>query len=233
MSILKKRWVKIVLVIVVIIAVFLGGVMFYMSNQELIKKPRLMRNYPAEEYQDKVLLAGSSFMENWETSAEDLEKLDTLNLAIGGTTVSDWQDMYMDLIVPYNPEAVVIYVGSNDIDGSSKSKTGDAVFAEIETLFESISAELGDTPIIYVSIAPTIARENVWDDSSRCNELMSEYCEQNENYYFIDCTDALLAEDGSLRDNIYGMDNLHFNEEGYEIWASVLQPYLYEFFSVE
>lgn len=222
----KKR-----IVILVIAALFVAFLLFavdYATHYEKYKKPRLLEQYSYAENQGRVLLAGSSFMEKWRTYKEDLIPMNVMNVAIGGTKVEHWLEMYEELIIPYNPKTVVIYVGSNDINGGKNSKTGDAVFAQVQTLFGYISAKLPDTDIYYVSIAPTPLREKVWSDAARCNELMQAYCEANENYYFIDCTSALLDADGNVRPELYGIDRLHFNEEGYEIWARVLKEALTE-----
>ncbi|AJG98242.1 hypothetical protein LF65_01637 [Clostridium beijerinckii] len=172
-------------------------------------------------------------MQNWETSKDDLAPLDTVNLAIGGTTVKSWETLYPKLIVPYKPKAIVFYVGSNDINGGIWSKTGDETFALIKQLFINIEAELGQVPIYYVSIAPTISRQNVWQDSNRCNELMEEYCKEKDNLHFINCTQALLNSDGSLKKEIYGKDLLHFNELGYKIWTPVIRDELNKQYGIQ
>ncbi|MDR1905766.1 MAG: hypothetical protein LBQ27_02460, partial [Clostridiales bacterium] len=77
-----------------------------------------------------------------------------------------------------------------------------------------------------VSVAPTPAREKTWEQAQKCNGLIKEYCDAESYLHFIDCTDALLNGDKSLKREIYKGDNLHFNEKGYEIWKSVIAPIL-------
>jgi lysophospholipase L1-like esterase len=174
----------------------------------------------------EVLLCGSSFMEFWESSETDLAPLTTYNAGVTSTVVSDWDKWVDKLIVPFKPRAVVIYVGSNDIHGSIGSKEGGRVAEEVKTLFEKIHEKLPNTVVYYISIAPTIAREKVWNEAEKCNKAVEKYCGEKDYLRFIDCTPALLNADGSLKKEIYKSDTLHFNEKGYEIWKSVIAPIL-------
>jgi lysophospholipase L1-like esterase len=178
--------------------------------------------------ENKVLLCGSSFMEYWESSEEDFLPLTTYNVGVSSTVVADWDKWVDKMIVPFKPRAVVIYVGSNDIHGSIGSKEGGAVAEEVKALFEKIHEKLPETVVYYISIAPTISREKVWDEAEKCNKAVEKYCAEKDYLKFIDCTPALLNADGSLKKEIYKSDNLHFNEKGYEIWKDVITPILIE-----
>ncbi|MDR2047212.1 MAG: GDSL-type esterase/lipase family protein [Clostridiales bacterium] len=174
----------------------------------------------------EILLAGSSFIEYWETSEADLQPLVTYNVGVAGTVVSDW-DKYVDkLITPFRPRAILLYVGSNDIHGGVGSKKGETVAGEVEKLFEKIHQKLPGTAIYYISIAPTPLRKNVWAEADKSNKLVAAYCAERFYLNFFDCTAALLNEDGGLKTEIYRSDRLHFNEKGYAIWTDVIAPVL-------
>ena len=78
----------------------------------------------------------------------------------------------------------------------------------------------------YTSITPTPLRWELWDEASTCNELVMEMAEKRENLSYIDCTTVLLDEDGLPRSDFRRSDGLHFNEEGYRLWASAIRPVL-------
>ncbi|MGM9588221.1 MAG: GDSL-type esterase/lipase family protein [Candidatus Limivicinus sp.] len=203
----------------------LSAVMNYQTLQMDLKSlPYSIQGYP----QGQVLLIGSSFMEYWKTSEADLGPLHTVNVGVGGTRVSHWKENIYTLIEPFHPRAIVVYVGSNDIDGSTKSKTGEAVAAELEEFFDLIQEAIPGTPVYYISIAPTPKRWNVWEDSNRCNELVAQLARERENLTFLDCTDVLLDENGQPIQEIFKSDDLHFNDQGYELWKSVIRPVLLE-----
>ncbi|MDR2266013.1 MAG: GDSL-type esterase/lipase family protein [Christensenellaceae bacterium] len=186
----------------------------------------------SEKYQDlgfsegQILLCGSSFIDYWDSAASDFAPLTTYNVGIAATVVSDWSKWIDLLIMPFKPRAIVLYVGSNDIHGGIGTKKGAAVAKEVRQLLDDIMAKLPETFIYYVSIAPTPLREKVWDQSNTCNKDVEAYCKTVDNLRFINCTDALLNQDGTLKPEIYRSDKLHFNEEGYRIWADTIVPIL-------
>ncbi|MDR2634399.1 MAG: GDSL-type esterase/lipase family protein [Clostridiales bacterium] len=225
----RKKALKITIIaaLVVIVTATIALTMIFGYPGRYINAKTRFDKLSGEGYQkNEILLIGSSFMEFWSTSGEDLTPLKTYNLGVASTVVSDWAKWIDKFVVPFEPRAVVIYVGSNDINGGPFSKSGNAVAEEVKALFSDIRDRLDKTEIYYISIAPTIAREKVWSEAAENNRLVREYCEQKDYLHFIDCTDALLNEDKSLKYDIYRDDDLHFNEKGYEIWKSVIAPVL-------
>lgn len=206
-------------------ALLFSAVVNYRTLQMDLKSlPYSIQGYP----QGQVLLIGSSFMEYWKTSEADIGPLHTVNVGVGGTRVSHWKEKIDTLIEPFHPKAIVVYVGSNDIDGSANSKSGEAVAQELEEFFDLIQEAVPGTPVYYISIAPTPQRWNVWEDSDQCNQLVAQMTWEREELTFIDCTDVLLDENGQPIQEIFKSDDLHFNEQGYELWKSVIRPVLLE-----
>lgn len=186
--------------------------------------PYVIQGYP----QDDVLLIGSSTMEFWSTSEADLGPLHTINAGVAGAKVENWRNHISDLVEPFHPRAIVIFIGSNDIDGSENSKSGEAVAEEMRQLFDEMEEALPGTPIYCISIAPTLQRWNVWDEASICNQLVKEMAEEREELHVIDCASVLLDDDGQPKSDIFRSDGLHFNEEGYRLWTTVIRPVLLE-----
>lgn len=83
--------------------------------------------------QDVVLLTGSSYFELWKTSDRDLAGLNTVDVGIGGTRIGDQIHYFDRLVRPFNPSAVVVYAGSNDISGLPFfSRTADEVVPRVK-----------------------------------------------------------------------------------------------------
>ena len=73
-----------------------------------------------------VLFVGSSSIRFWNTLEEDMAPLPVINRGFGGSTFDDLL-FYMDRIVmPYQPSAVVLYEGDNDI-ASDQTQPQDVV----------------------------------------------------------------------------------------------------------
>lgn len=209
-----------VTMIICLILLVTAGMNIRSLQMKFTELPYSVQGYP----QGDVLLAGSSFMEYWKTSEADLGPVHTVNVGVGGTETEHWRNHFSELIEPFHPKAIVVYVGSNDIDGSKNSKSGETVARELELFFDQITSSLPETMIYYISIVPTPKRWNVWDEAKKCNQLVSELAEERDELTFIDCTPVLLDENGKPRKEIFRSDDLHFNEKGYELWTSVIRP---------
>ena len=194
-------------------------------NYRVILGGVTMLNYRIKGFpQDKVLLVGSSYMQFWRKSAEDLSPVETINVAVAGTAVAQWKKWVDSLVVPFHPRGILLYMGSNDINGKKNSKSGDATAAELTELVGLIHEKLPKTEIYYISIAPIPTRWHVWQDTDRCNKLMAALAAELPYFHFIDCTAALLGPDGKPPEEIFIRDRTHLNPEGYRIWAGVISP---------
>ncbi|MDR1906425.1 MAG: hypothetical protein LBQ27_05920, partial [Clostridiales bacterium] len=151
----KKEKIFLILVSCVILCVAAGmittllwGYPVRYRNAESIFEELSEKGYMENE----VLLIGSSFMEYWSTSAEDLSPLTTYNMGVASTVVSDWSKWIDKFILPFKPRAIVVYVGSNDMSGGVGSKSGEAVAQELKEFFSDIREKLQNTEIYYVSV---------------------------------------------------------------------------------
>ena len=57
-----------------------------------------------------------------------------------------------------------------------------------------------------------------------CDEWLQQFCDEHENFYFLDCRPALSANNGTEPIMEYwGDDDLHLNAEGYEHLAELIR----------
>lgn len=186
-------------------------------------KKRLMNPAP----QDVVLLAGSSYFELWDTSSRDLEELNTVNVGIGGTKIGD-QIFYLDRVVfPFNPRALVVYAGSNDINGFPFfSKTADEVVPRVKEYVSLVHKKFPNLPVYYVAITEAPIRTRVREEIQNTNRMLAAWAEQTREITFIDTAPALLTSSGDIDPSIFRGDRLHLNEKGYEKFAAVIRSAL-------
>lgn len=187
------------------------------------------KRYKGVYPQGKIIFYGSSFIQFWSGLKEDMEPLEVLNHGIAGIRISDATFYFDRLIKPFEPGAVVLYAGSNDINEIRKyTKTGEQTARETEEFFKKVRGEMPDTPIYYIAIAPTPLRWHVWNEVKKANALIKDYIDKSgdQKFKFIDSTQQLLGDTGKPKRGIYRMDRLHFNRKGYEIWKSVIKPVL-------
>lgn len=176
--------------------------------------------YKPENNQNKIVLAGSSSIQRWVKAAEHFKPYKTVNLGVSGSKVEDWQ-AYYSTIVRYNPKALVIYLGGNNIT-KNKHGLGAKTSKAMIQLLDSLHAELPETMIYYVSIHPSRKRWDAWKETKICNKAVKEYCDNSSNVTFIDITSACMKK-GLPDKSLVVSDKLHFNEAGYKkIWKNIV-----------
>ena len=185
----------------------------------------LRRQYTVSKNQDKVILAGSSSIEFWKNASSALSPYKVMNMGVAGTTVSDWEKLYSSLIVRYNPKAIVLYVGSNDIGNGCDGLSGYQTAKATQKLIRKLQKKLPDTQIYYVSICPTLRRCNAWDDIKSCNRRMEAYCAGKKNLHFIDL-ETYYWQGDRLKPSLYADDKLHPSAKAYQIWGKVIKSAL-------
>ena len=95
------------------------------------------------------MLAGSSSIEFWESSKEDLNPIVSYNHGIGGTTIEEWDNkLNQRLVFPYKPKMVVYYVGINNVINSKQDAT--TIWNNLRTFFNNTHAALPDTKVQYI-----------------------------------------------------------------------------------
>lgn len=182
----------------------------------------LAASYTADKINfGKIVLAGSSSLDYWKTASQAFAPYPVINMAIGGTSVVQWLTWYQDMIVDYNPSAVVLYVGSNDL-GNGSLITGEKNAVNTIRLLKRLKKRMWKTPIFYVGISPCWSRKGAWQDIAVSNRLVREFCAQYQNLYYIDIASACAMADGTPNKELFLSDQLHPNAAGYAVWKRVV-----------
>lgn len=169
------------------------------------------------------LFVGSSSVAIWQDVSEYFPDHKVLNRGFGGSQFSDLL-YYVDRVVyPYKPAKIFVYEGDNDIAAGDSSKE---IMKEVKKLRKLIKKELGDTPVVFISPKPSVARWEMKDQYEELNAKLKKYAEKTKNTQYADVWNPALDENGMVFTNIFRDDNLHMNAEGYKIWQKALKPYL-------
>ncbi len=169
-----------------------------------------------------IALAGSSSMENWATSGEDMAPIVTFNHGIGGTTVEQWTNKLLQrLVLPYSPKAVVYYVGVNNIINSNKTgtETGNA----LKALFDKTHERLPKTKIFYVLINKLPMYGHFQDHFDTANAMALQYQSEHNYLTCIDAGKGLLKDNGLPNAGYFLTDGLHMSKVGYVIWGKAVK----------
>jgi lysophospholipase L1-like esterase len=198
-----------------------------------LEKVRFENEIEAFERQDKkngtdtkeILFVGSSSIRMWKTLNEDMQPLKVLNRGFGGATTPEVTLFYNRVIQPYKPRIVVVYVGENDI---AEGKKPLEVYYAVQNLFRQIKSDFKKTKIVYLSMKPSIARWEMWNNFKQGNVAIKTMCEGNADFYYVETASVMLNADGSVRKDIFIEDGLHMNAKGYEDWTNMVKPLLEE-----
>jgi len=172
-----------------------------------------------------IVFVGSSSFTRWKNVNDYFPGYPIINRGFGGSTLLDLIRYTYDVILPYQPEQVVIYSGENDLAYSDTLSAADVV-KRFRTLYAIIRLNLPGTIIDYVSIKPSPLRKNVRTKVIESNKEIRAFLKKEKNAGYIDIYTAMIDASGNPRPALFMEDSLHMKPEGYAIWGKLIQPYL-------
>jgi lysophospholipase L1-like esterase len=187
------------------------------------------------EEQDKVnppkpgciVFAGSSSFRYWNTLAADMKPLDVINRGFGGSEMNDLNFYAKRIVIAYQPTAVVVYEGDNDLaQGSWKSPQ--MVAGEFRRFIRIVHTALPETWIYILSIKPSKARWEQWPKMEAANELIRDYAGSQPHVRYIDVATTMFDANGNLPADLFKSDGLHPSAKLYAKWAAIIKPILLE-----
>jgi lysophospholipase L1-like esterase len=170
-----------------------------------------------------VLFTGSSSIRLWKTLRADFPNIRVINRGFGGSRLDDLNYFAPKIVVPYKPKMIVVYSGENDIQDGQKAED---VLMDFEVFVATRDKYLPGTPIIYISLKPSILRWQLWPEMSKANDLIRAEIKKHKRVTFADLASKMLGADGKPLPDIFVSDGLHMNEKGYAIWRENLGPFL-------
>ncbi len=174
--------------------------------------------------QGATLFVGSSSIRLWKSLANDFPDLTVINRGFGGSTLEHLLWYLDDVVLPYEPQQIVIYCGENDI--ATGTITPEQVLHRVQILMMKIRVAYPQVPVFFVSLKPSISRLQYLERMKTANKLISIYLETQHHATFVDIFQAMLDSQGQPRPDIFIEDNLHMNSQGYAIWRGILLPHL-------
>ena len=172
--------------------------------------------------QDIVVFVGSSSIRMWDL-AKWFPDMPTLNRGFGGSQICDAAHFADVLVIKHKPRAVVFYSGDNDV---AAGKTAEQVHADFCEFMKKLRADLPETPVVFISIKPSIARWKMRDTMREANRLIAGERRRDKHLEYVNVWPAMLGEDGQPRKDIFLEDGLHMNDAGYRLWVDLVSPLL-------
>jgi lysophospholipase L1-like esterase len=192
----------------------------FWDDVQTIKKFDQMYMPPA----NPILFIGSSSIRKWNDLERTFADYVVMNRGIGGAVTDDITYYVNEIVFPYHPRQIVIYVGEND--APEEKTTADSILNKTKHLVSVLRAQLPDVPVVYLAMKPSPSRVKYQAKVKAANDLIREYLKTEKNTTFIDIYRLMLTADGKLRPELFVEDMLHMNSEGYKIWRAAVQPFL-------
>jgi lysophospholipase L1-like esterase len=169
----------------------------------------------------QVLFVGSSSIVKWTTLASDMAPLPVINRGFGGSQIADIAYWFDRVVTPYYPRAIVFYAGENDI---AAGMAPEKVVADFSAFMGRKVRALGDVPVYFISLKPSVLRLAQLGQQSQVNEAIRQRASERRDLRYIDVV-PLMLENGQPR-NIFAADNLHMNAAGYALWTDAVRSAL-------
>jgi lysophospholipase L1-like esterase len=170
-----------------------------------------------------ILFVGSSTIVRWTTLQEDFPNQRVINRGFGGNQIVDSTHFADRMIFPYRPRKIFLRAGGNDLHAG---KSPEQVFQDFKEFVATIHAKLPNTEIVYISLAPSIARWEEREPTKKLNALVKEYVKKGRKLKYIETYDTTLDARGQPRPELFVEDKLHFSPEGYKLLIERVKPFV-------
>ena len=171
-----------------------------------------------------ILCTGSSSMRGWHHRiTDDLAPLTVIARGFGGSNYYDVLHYADRVVLAYQPRAVLLYEGDNDVAAGIAPKQ---IAATFKALVTRLRGHLPQLRIYVIGAKPSIARWEMWPQMAETNALVRAACDADPRATYIDVATVMLGDDGRPRAEIFVTDNLHMNDVGYDAWTAAVAPVL-------
>lgn len=172
----------------------------------------------------KYLFLGDSITERYRLNDYFVDYY-VLNSGMGGDTTENILKNLESRVYKYNPSAVFLMIGTNDVNQDIDS---DYIFDNIKNIITKIQRNLPETKIF---VEPILPAGNEWAENERnekrikINKLLKkEY--NNSDVIYIDIYDEFVdSKNGQLKSE-YTADGLHLNDSAYKLISKKIEQYM-------
>ena len=176
--------------------------------------------------ESSILFIGSSSIRLWESMPKDMAPWKTVGRGYGGAKFSDLAVFAPRLLAAHHPRGVVVYVG-NDITGKpEQDKKPDEIVRLFGVVVGAIKKQVPQAEIFLIAITPAPSRFKVWPETQEANKQLKAYCEKDSKLHFIETHPSYLTAEGQPRPELFVKDQLHQNQDGYQIWSGIIRKEL-------
>ena len=176
----------------------------------------------AAKDQGAIVFLGDSITQGWGTDFKKaFEGLKLANRGIGGDTTRGMLVRLQEDVLSLNPKAVVLLMGTNDIEVEVPV---DAIGRNFQKIVAALKAHNSKMPVVVCRIFPSSASKKRPKETIAAVNALFDATVKNDPQFTVVDTYALFANlEGDALPALFP-DLLHLNAGGYAKWASALRP---------
>ena len=178
--------------------------------------------------QNAVLFLGDSSIRLWDTLGNDMQPLTVFSRGFGGAKIIDLSYYVNRIVSPYQPTAIVVYIGSNDFTTAygNTAKTLAQVKPLYLQLLDRLNGAAPDARLFIVALKPTIQNWANWPSLIEANQFLQSLAAQRDNVFFVDANAGLLTAEAVPDADLLLSDGRHHNDQGYQVWGAAIKALL-------
>ena len=192
-----------------------------------------------------IMFYGHSFFTRWSEAhghrpmAEDIRKKDgsvaVVNHGFGSSVAADLLYNYNRLVKPWEPKVLVLITFNNDHrSGYSASE----ILNNVAYICDFATYDFPDIEIYCLNAAPCPRRngmrDHVYKIRNEYNTMLKAFCQTRENCTYVDQLQwpmfyenpEDIGNEDKIRFDIYGEDQIHLNQAGYDLYAEEFRKLL-------
>ena len=168
-----------------------------------------------------VVFVGSSSIRMWPQLQADFPGVNVIQRGFGGSQIDEVLHYAPRIVLPYRPALIVLYAGENDL---VVGRSPEEILSNYKEFVRLVHKELPHTKIAYISINPSGDRWVMAEKMRATNSLIRKHVATDPRLLYVNVFTPMLGADGMPRDELFGGDHLHMNDDGYAIWRELLAP---------
>lgn len=172
-----------------------------------------------------IVFTGSSSIRMWKNLQEDFPNVPIINTGFGGSQASDLLTHLDALVLRYEPIAVFIYEGDNDVNAG---KSQEVIIKDLDSILHRLNEQREGISIYFIGAKPSPSRWQLKTEYEAFNKALEHYTEGMVNANYVNVWNPMLDAAGNPRPDLFLGDMLHMKPEGYKIWKAVISDHVKE-----
>ena len=172
-----------------------------------------------------IVFTGSSSIRMWKDLQEEFPNVPIIITGFGGSQASDLLTHLNALVLRYEPIAVFIYEGDNDVN---TGKSPEVIMQDLDKILRRLNEQRNGISIYFIGAKPSPSRWQLKTEYLAFNRALEHYSEGMVNANYANVWNPMLDTSGNPRPELFLSDMLHMKPEGYKIWKEQITPTLKE-----